>query len=403
MVALVFFNLCVVVYIYPNIKQIMRIMISRDPEGREKCCDKISDVLILSTETRWSHLSSAGMNIFLSLHEVANAGVELKLLRTVAVQEHLHQNLWLIIQKEKNDLRYYHDGSGWWWCRVKLIRWEIRSYGDELSGAREQLKNAKKVVWFDLVMIVRCKKNCLDQHQPSESHPGKAHQSSLNTRPDRSDNPSKWSQALWSRAASQKGSACFDRHRQSYSTRPPSRITTMSNSPSPSVDRSTNSTPHIRRSPPELQQQQHQPMYPQSYDQRHHHYTQRGQPISHPPYSYPPQPYEQRYEHHHPHSQHQDPRSQYHAQPYFSVPIMAHPPPPPPQMRDNYGRQYPPINQPPVTIVHTDDAATKLTDGIRRRCFNCCTTDTSTWRRSNLSPGKVVRLLFLRLSNFWKT
>ncbi|PPQ88286.1 hypothetical protein CVT26_011603, partial [Gymnopilus dilepis] len=44
----------------------------------------------------------------------------------------------------------------------------------------------------------------------------------------------------------------------------------------------------------------------------------------------------------------------------------------------------------PVTIVHTDDAATKLTDGIRRRCFNCCTTDTSTWRRSNLSPGKVL-------------
>ncbi|KAF8664859.1 hypothetical protein AX14_006691, partial [Amanita brunnescens Koide BX004] len=24
------------------------------------------------------------------------------------------------------------------------------------------------------------------------------------------------------------------------------------------------------------------------------------------------------------------------------------------------------------------------------RCFNCCTTDTSTWRRSNLSPGKVL-------------
>ncbi|KAJ7919851.1 hypothetical protein B0H13DRAFT_1987695 [Mycena leptocephala] len=27
---------------------------------------------------------------------------------------------------------------------------------------------------------------------------------------------------------------------------------------------------------------------------------------------------------------------------------------------------------------------------VRRRCFNCCTTDTSTWRRSNLSPGKVL-------------
>ena len=195
----------------------------------------------------------------------------------------------------------------------------------------------------------------------------------------------------------------FDRHHRTYTTRLPSPppIATMSSSPSPSlsVDRSSNSTPHIRRTPPNLQQQQQQqPMYPPSYDQRHH-YAQRD-PISHPPYSYPPQPFEpqQRYEHHHPqhpHSQHPDSHSQYHTQPYFNVPTMAHPQPPPPQMRDNYGRQYPPINQAPVTIVHTDDAATKLTDGIRRRCFNCCTTDTSTWRRSNLSPGKVVRLLFL--------
>lgn len=40
--------------------------------------------------------------------------------------------------------------------------------------------------------------------------------------------------------------------------------------------------------------------------------------------------------------------------------------------------------------VYTDDATTKLNDRIRRRCFNCCTTDTSTWRRSSLNPGKVV-------------
>ncbi|KAJ6474912.1 hypothetical protein C8R45DRAFT_803108, partial [Mycena sanguinolenta] len=33
--------------------------------------------------------------------------------------------------------------------------------------------------------------------------------------------------------------------------------------------------------------------------------------------------------------------------------------------------------------VHTDDAATR----VRRRYFNCCTTNTSTWRRS---PGKVL-------------
>ncbi|KAJ7729173.1 hypothetical protein B0H16DRAFT_1428324, partial [Mycena metata] len=44
-----------------------------------------------------------------------------------------------------------------------------------------------------------------------------------------------------------------------------------------------------------------------------------------------------------------------------------------------------------LAIVHTDDAATNLSDRVRRRCFNCCTTtDTITWRRSNLSPGKVL-------------
>ena len=40
--------------------------------------------------------------------------------------------------------------------------------------------------------------------------------------------------------------------------------------------------------------------------------------------------------------------------------------------------------------IYTDDATTKLNDRIRRRCFNCATTDTSTWRRSSLNPGKVV-------------
>jgi hypothetical protein len=57
------------------------------------------------------------------------------------------------------------------------------------------------------------------------------------------------------------------------------------------------------------------------------------------------------------------------------------------------------VNAAPV--IHTDDAATKLSDKVRRRCFNCCTSDTSTWRRSNLSPGKVVshsRLRVPRLS-----
>lgn len=45
---------------------------------------------------------------------------------------------------------------------------------------------------------------------------------------------------------------------------------------------------------------------------------------------------------------------------------------------------------PAFVPIYTDDASTKLSDRVRRRCFNCCTTDTSTWRRSSLNPGKVV-------------
>ena len=48
-------------------------------------------------------------------------------------------------------------------------------------------------------------------------------------------------------------------------------------------------------------------------------------------------------------------------------------------------------------IIYTDDAATKLSDRVRRRCFNCTTTDTSTWRRSSLHPGKVVSVYFFLL------
>lgn len=45
-------------------------------------------------------------------------------------------------------------------------------------------------------------------------------------------------------------------------------------------------------------------------------------------------------------------------------------------------------------IMFTDDASTKLSDRVRRKCFNCSTTDTSTWRRSSLNPGKVVCFRF---------
>lgn len=41
-------------------------------------------------------------------------------------------------------------------------------------------------------------------------------------------------------------------------------------------------------------------------------------------------------------------------------------------------------------ISYTDEANTKISNRLRRRCFNCKATETSTWRRSVLSPGKLV-------------
>ncbi|KAJ4478999.1 putative GATA type transcriptional activator [Lentinula aciculospora] len=46
--------------------------------------------------------------------------------------------------------------------------------------------------------------------------------------------------------------------------------------------------------------------------------------------------------------------------------------------------------QPPLPIQHTDDAASKETQYLRRRCFNCHTTEPPSWRRSTLNPGKIV-------------
>ena len=42
--------------------------------------------------------------------------------------------------------------------------------------------------------------------------------------------------------------------------------------------------------------------------------------------------------------------------------------------------------------IYTDDVRMKLGDAIRRQCFNCRATQTTTWRRSTLSLGKLVRL-----------
>ncbi len=43
-----------------------------------------------------------------------------------------------------------------------------------------------------------------------------------------------------------------------------------------------------------------------------------------------------------------------------------------------------------LSVQHTDDAASKETQYLRRRCFNCHTTEPPSWRRSTLNPGKIV-------------
>ncbi|KAG8711232.1 hypothetical protein FRC09_020706 [Ceratobasidium sp. 395] len=44
-----------------------------------------------------------------------------------------------------------------------------------------------------------------------------------------------------------------------------------------------------------------------------------------------------------------------------------------------------------MQITYTDDTATKLTQYLRRRCFNCRVTEPPGWRKSILNPGKIVR------------
>ncbi|KAG8807632.1 hypothetical protein FRC17_004375 [Serendipita sp. 399] len=43
-----------------------------------------------------------------------------------------------------------------------------------------------------------------------------------------------------------------------------------------------------------------------------------------------------------------------------------------------------------IPVLHTDDAASKETQYLRRKCFNCGTTEPPSWRRSTLNPGKIV-------------
>jgi hypothetical protein len=44
----------------------------------------------------------------------------------------------------------------------------------------------------------------------------------------------------------------------------------------------------------------------------------------------------------------------------------------------------------PVMFTDTGNAGLRLCDRLRRQCFNCKATTTTTWRRSTLNPGKLV-------------
>ncbi|KAJ7456347.1 hypothetical protein B0H11DRAFT_1644730, partial [Mycena galericulata] len=51
------------------------------------------------------------------------------------------------------------------------------------------------------------------------------------------------------------------------------------------------------------------------------------------------------------------------------------------------GMGYPPAG---LGVQLTEDAGFKETRYLRRRCFNCHTTEPPSWRRSPLNPGKIV-------------
>ncbi|KAM5544356.1 hypothetical protein V8D89_002016 [Ganoderma adspersum] len=50
----------------------------------------------------------------------------------------------------------------------------------------------------------------------------------------------------------------------------------------------------------------------------------------------------------------------------------------------------PPYPVQAIPTIYIDDAATKQSDYIHRRCHNCRMTDATVWRRSTLTPGKVA-------------
>lgn len=171
----------------------------------------------------------------------------------------------------------------------------------------------------------------------------------------------------------------------------PPPITALSHSPSlsaSSVDRSSISSPASRRSPTIRPLESHSTYSDAYYSQDHA--SRQSRPYHHDPvrdsersshnYTYSSSRSQQ--DHRYPHDAHT-----YHtASPYSSSAL----PHSGVASRDTGSLSYPLPGQNHYPVGYTDDAATKLSDRVRRRCYNCGTTDTSTWRRSNLSPGKVL-------------
>ena len=189
-------------------------------------------------------------------------------------------------------------------------------------------------------------------------------------------------------------------HSSSHGHAPsPPPIATLSHSPSlsaSSLEHSTNSSPHPSRRPlprSSLDSSYTEPYYVQDHGHHpaHRHLSApypHSSPRNSQPYPYNPRPPQQhKYDSN-------DPLSSG-SYSYTAVPSMG--PGSMPPLRDNslYGTL--PQHYVTVPVIHTDDATTKLSERVRRRCFNCCTTDTSTWRRSNLSPGKVVSAPWLSI------
>ncbi|THG96695.1 hypothetical protein EW145_g7734, partial [Phellinidium pouzarii] len=186
-----------------------------------------------------------------------------------------------------------------------------------------------------------------------------------------------------------------------YSAHPsPPPIATLTHSPSLSSDRSSVSSPAPTILPPlthPAQLQQQQSYLPSSG----HRYAPAAQPGSYhhahyypstvaPPdvFAAPAQSYAHSYNYappppshvpfHHATEMSISPSQQYSGNPYANVGAM--------YTHGGHGGG----GSGGFTPIYTDDASTKLSDRVRRRCFNCCTTDTSTWRRSSLNPGKVL-------------